>query len=83
LFVAAAFGYLTKIPTWHLLGMAAVGNVAGQMGDLFESAWKRSAAVKDSGAILPGHGGMLDRVDALILAAPAVWYYFEWIVLKK
>jgi phosphatidate cytidylyltransferase len=83
LFVAAVFGYWTRIPTWHMLGMAAVGNVAGQVGDLFESAWKRSAAVKDSGAILPGHGGMLDRVDALILAAPAVWYYFEWIVSKK
>jgi phosphatidate cytidylyltransferase len=83
LLVAAVFAYWIKIPTWHMLGMATVGNVAGQIGDLFESAWKRSAAVKDSGAILPGHGGMLDRVDALILAAPAVWYYFEWIVLKR
>lgn len=83
LFVAAVFGYWTKIPPAHMLGMAAVGSVAGQIGDLFESAWKRSAAVKDSGMILPGHGGMLDRIDALILAAPAVWYYFEWVVIKK
>jgi phosphatidate cytidylyltransferase len=83
LFVAAAFGFWTRIPPAHMLAMGAVGSVAGQLGDLFESAWKRSAGVKDSGSILPGHGGMLDRIDALILAAPAVWYYFEWVVLKK
>jgi phosphatidate cytidylyltransferase len=83
LLVAVAFGYWTGIPPLHMLAMGAVGSVAGQVGDLFESAWKRSANVKDSGAILPGHGGMLDRIDALILAAPAVWYYFEWVVLKK
>jgi phosphatidate cytidylyltransferase len=83
LFVAAVFGYWTRIPPAHMLAMGAVGSVAGQLGDLFESAWKRSAGVKDSGAILPGHGGMLDRIDALILAAPAVWYYFEWVILKK
>jgi phosphatidate cytidylyltransferase len=83
LLVAAVFGYWTKIQPAHMLAMGAVGSVAGQLGDLFESAWKRSAGVKDSGTILPGHGGMLDRIDALILAAPAVWYYFEWVVLKK
>jgi phosphatidate cytidylyltransferase len=83
MFVAAVFGYWSKIPPAHMLGMAAVGSIAGQLGDLFESAWKRSADVKDSGAILPGHGGMLDRIDALILAAPAVWYYFEWVIMKK
>jgi phosphatidate cytidylyltransferase len=83
LFVAAVFGYWMKLQPAHMLAMAVVGSVAGQIGDLFESAWKRSAGVKDSGTILPGHGGMLDRIDALILAAPAVWYYFEWVVLKK
>jgi phosphatidate cytidylyltransferase len=83
LFVAAVFGHWNRIAPVHMLAMGAVGSVAGQIGDLFESAWKRSAGVKDSGAILPGHGGMLDRIDALILAAPAVWYYFEWVVLKK
>jgi phosphatidate cytidylyltransferase len=83
LIVAAVFGYFMKLQPAHTLAMAVVGSVAGQIGDLFESAWKRSAGVKDSGTILPGHGGMLDRIDALILAAPAVWYYFEWVVLKK
>jgi phosphatidate cytidylyltransferase len=83
LFVAAVFGYWTKIQPAHMLVMGAVGSLAGQLGDLFESTWKRSAGVKDSGTILPGHGGILDRIDALILAAPAVWYYFEWAVMKK
>lgn len=56
-----------------MLCIAALANIAGQMGDLIESAFKRGAAVKDSGNILPGHGGMLDRIDALILAVPVVW----------
>ncbi len=81
--LSAAFGYWLKIEPVHILAMGAIGNVAGQTGDLFESAWKRSAGVKDSGTLLPGHGGMLDRIDALILAAPAVWYYFEWVVNRK
>lgn len=75
LVVAYAFSYWISIPTLHLLLMGAVGNVAGQMGDLLESAYKRSAGVKDSGGLLPGHGGVLDRIDALILCIPVIWYY--------
>jgi phosphatidate cytidylyltransferase len=75
LLVAYAFHYWLPIPVPHLLAMAAVGNVAGQMGDLLESACKRSAGVKDSGGLLPGHGGILDRIDALILCIPVIWYY--------
>ncbi|HXN64460.1 MAG TPA: phosphatidate cytidylyltransferase [Candidatus Acidoferrales bacterium] len=63
----------------QVLIMAALANIAGQGGDLIESAYKRSAGVKDSGTILPGHGGMLDRIDALVLAAPVIWYYFQWV----
>lgn len=83
LLVAAVFGYWMKIEPVHMLAMAALGSIAGQIGDLFESAFKRSAGVKDSGTLLPGHGGMLDRIDALIFAAPAVWYYFEWFVMRR
>lgn len=75
LVVAYLFSYWIKMPLVHLLVMGAVGNIAGQMGDLLESAYKRSAGVKDSGGLLPGHGGILDRIDALILCIPVIWYY--------
>ncbi len=58
------------------LFVAVLVSIAGQVGDLFESAWKRGAGVKDSGNLLPGHGGILDRIDALLLAGPIVWWYF-------
>ena len=78
--VALVFARWISIEPRHLVVMAALGNISGQVGDLLESAYKRSAGVKDSGGLLPGHGGVLDRVDALILAAPVVWYYFVLVV---
>jgi phosphatidate cytidylyltransferase len=57
-------------------------NIAAQLGDLVESLIKRGAGVKDSGSILPGHGGMLDRIDALLFAAPVLWYYAAWRVMQ-
>ena len=69
-----AFGFMNSFPH-RLFLMAVLGNIAGQMGDLLESACKRSAGVKDSGGLLPGHGGVLDRIDALILCIPVIWYY--------
>jgi phosphatidate cytidylyltransferase len=67
---------------WEIVLLSAVLNVAAQLGDLVESLIKRGAGVKDSGTILPGHGGMLDRVDALLFAAPVLWYYAAWRVMQ-
>jgi phosphatidate cytidylyltransferase len=66
-----------------LMVIAGLANIAGQMGDLIESAYKRGAAVKDSGGLLPGHGGVLDRIDSLILAAPVVWILYQWIAMAR
>ena len=70
-------------PAMEPLILLTIGlNVAAQLGDLVESLIKRGAGVKDSGAILPGHGGMLDRIDALLFAAPVLWAWAAWRVMQ-
>ncbi len=72
---AAVLSYSDEI--WYWVVLSAVVNVAGQVGDLAESAMKRGAHVKDSGGILPGHGGLLDRVDSTLFSLPLIYAYLK------
>ena len=72
--------FFPLLPVWHAVVLGLVGSVVGQLGDLCESALKRAAGVKDSGALLPGHGGILDRLDCLMFIAPFVYYYQALII---
>jgi phosphatidate cytidylyltransferase len=84
--MAASFGALALAKAWYLPSLtwadcalvAIPANILAQMGDLCESLLKRSVGVKDSGNLLPGHGGMLDRIDALLFVAPYVYAYARW-----
>jgi len=71
----AFFGLNSRTITIYIMLLAAIACIAGTFGDLLESKLKRMAGVKDSGNIMPGHGGFLDRFDSLLLAIPPVWLY--------
>ena len=77
--VVSLMGYyirpLNMVPVRHWIAISAIAAVVGTAGDLLESKLKRMAGVKDSGHIMPGHGGFLDRFDSLVLATPFVWAY--------
>ncbi len=76
----AHFALLPVLPLVDAVILALAAGALGQAGDLFESLIKRSTGVKDSGTILPGHGGLLDRVDALMFVSAATWLYASWIL---
>lgn len=72
--------FFPALPVVHAAALGFFGGILGQLGDLCESAMKRSSGVKDSGMILPGHGGILDRLDCLIFIAPFVYYYYIFLI---
>ena len=76
----AHFVYLKSLPLSHAIPLALVASAFGQAGDLGESLIKRATGVKDSGALLPGHGGILDRVDAVLICAPIVYLYTRFVL---
>jgi phosphatidate cytidylyltransferase len=76
--VLAHFWFLPSLPLEHGVPLAIVAGALGQAGDLGESVLKRSTGVKDSGAIVPGHGGILDRVDALLVTSTVTYLYTLW-----
>ena len=73
-------GLLEELDVIQGLGMGAVAGLIAPVGDLVESLVKREIGIKDSGRLLPGHGGFLDRLDAILFASPAVYLYLLFIV---
>jgi phosphatidate cytidylyltransferase len=76
--IAMQLTLLDRWVLWHMAILGAAGGVVGQLGDLMESLLKRSTGVKDSGRLIPGHGGILDRIDALLAVTPMVYLYALW-----
>lgn len=79
--VVIHFTFFPQFPLVHAIIAGAVLSIAGVIGDLAESMWKRSAAVKDSGTLIPGHGGFLDRFDSIFYTAPILYVY--WVLIQN
>ena len=82
--IAAAVTHYTFFPSFPLVHAIIAGvllSICGMVGDLAESMWKRSAAVKDSGTLIPGHGGLFDRFDSIFFTAPILYVY--WVLLQN
>ncbi len=77
----AHFGFLQEVSLTHCLIMGLFCGIIGQFGDLAESALKRNVGVKDSGGLVPGHGGVLDRVDGLMFVGPVFYFYYKWVLV--
>ena len=81
--VMSFIGRSADIATVDAICISAIAGITGTFGDLFESKLKRMAGVKDSGQIMPGHGGFLDRFDSLLFASVFVWFYVKLFIATK
>jgi phosphatidate cytidylyltransferase len=77
-----AMGAACALPLGHSAAIGLLVGVVAPVGDLVESSIKRFCGVKDSGRLLPGHGGVLDRFDSVMFAAPAVYYYLQLFIVR-
>ncbi len=75
------FTFFPRFPLVHAVIAGTVLSISGVVGDLAESMWKRSASVKDSGTLIPGHGGFLDRFDSIFFTAPILYVY--WVLIQN
>ena len=82
LIAAYIFGYYAGFTTVHSLILGGIIGVVAQFSDLIESLIKRDAGVKDSSSLVPGHGGILDRMDSFIFTTPVLYYYLVWVLFK-
>lgn len=76
-------GYMIHLPLYHSIILGLLCTTFAQLGDLSESLIKRDAGVKDSGNLLPGHGGFLDRTDSYVLTIPVMYYYLKYFVISN
>lgn len=74
--LVAKYTFFPQIPVLHAVILSIVMNIVGQMGDLFESLIKRGSGAKDAASIIPGHGGLLDRLDSVVFNAPLLYLYY-------
>lgn len=81
--VVCHYSFVPQVPVVHAAVLGALVGILGQIGDLCESILKRAAKLKDSGNIIPGHGGILDRIDSLLFGAPAMYYYYYFFLLHR
>jgi len=78
--VGLVIGHVIHLPPVHAIVLATICAVSGLLGDLFESAFKRDLQMKDFGKVLPGHGGVLDRIDSILVSAPLAYYYMVFVL---